>query len=62
MKIGDLVEWSASWLAGCSRSNIEDYRKQLGVVMEKSETVNCFKITWSDGQISDVHRDYLEVL
>tara|TARA_Y100000593_G_scaffold85977_1_gene163865 strand:+ start:1113 stop:1301 length:189 start_codon:yes stop_codon:yes gene_type:complete len=62
MKIGDLVKWSLSWLAGCSEKNIEDYRNQLGVVTGKSETTHCYKVTWSDGMTSDVHRDYLEAL
>ncbi len=62
MDIGDLVKWSLSWLASCSDKNIDDYRNQLGVVLGISETVNCYKVTWSDGQTSDVHRDYLEAL
>ena len=62
MEVGDLVKWSLSWIADCSDKNIESYRNQLGVVMGISETVNCFKVSWSDGKTSDVHRDYLEAL
>ena len=62
MKTGDLVKWSLSWIASCSESSMEVYRNQLGVVMGISETINCFKVSWSDGQISDVHYDYLEAL
>ncbi len=63
MDIGDLVKWSLSWLASCSDKNIDDYRNQLGFVIGISEeTVNCYKVAWSDGQINDVHRDYLEAL
>ena len=62
MKIGDLVKWSLAWIASCSDKTIEGYRNQLGVVMGISETIHCYKVAWSDGQISDVHRDYLEAL
>ena len=62
MKIGDLVRWSLSWIAGCVDGNIKDYRNQLGVVMGISETINCYKVAWNDGKTSDVHRDYLEAL
>ena len=63
MKTGDLVKWSASWLGGCSARAIKTYRNQLGIVLGISEeTVNCFKVTWSDGKTSDVHYDYLEAL
>ena len=62
MKTGDLVKWSLIWIADCSNKNIESYRNQLGVVMGISETVNCFKVSWSDGKTSDVHYDYLEAL
>ena len=62
MKQGDLVKWSLSWLAGCSGNSIEDYRSQLGVVMGISKTINCYKVTWSNRETSDVHRDYLEAL
>jgi len=62
MKVGDLVKWSASWLAGCSDKVAKNYRNQLGLVMGISETINCYKVTWSNGKTSDVHRDYLEAL
>ena len=62
MKQGDLVKWSLSWLAGCSGNSIEVYRSQLGVVMGISETINCFKVSWSNGEVSAVHYDYLEAL
>ncbi len=60
MKIGDLVKWSLSWLAGCY--DTEAYRNQVGIVIGISEVINCYKVTWTDGQTSDVHRDYLEEL
>ena len=62
MKTGDLVKWSLSWLADCHDKTRDEYRIQLGVVMGISETVNCYKVTWSNGQASDVHRDFLEAL
>ena len=63
MKTGDLVKWSLSWIASCLKEEGKDYRQQIGVVMGISgETVNCFKVSWSDGKTSDVHRDYLEAL
>ena len=62
MKRGDLVKWSWSWIASCDQVKAKVYRNQLGVVMGISETINCFKVSWSDGQISDVHYDYLEAL
>ena len=65
MKVGDLVKWSASWLAGCSDKAVKNYRNQLGVVMGVSVTdhnMDCLKVTWSNGKTSDVHRDYLEAL
>tara|TARA_Y100000034_G_scaffold120695_1_gene163949 strand:+ start:478 stop:666 length:189 start_codon:yes stop_codon:yes gene_type:complete len=62
MKTGDLVKWSAKWIAGCSEDTEELYRNQLGIAIERSDTVNCFKVTWSDGQTSSVHYDYLEVI
>ena len=70
MKVGDLVKWSVTWLAGCTdraekryhNQSIETYRKQVGVVMNKSKMVSCYTIIWSNGETSDVHRDYLEVL
>ena len=70
MKVGDLVQWSLSWLPGCTDrtekryrdQSIKTYRKQVGVVMNKSKTVNCYKVMWCNGGTSDVHRDYLEAL
>ena len=62
MNTGELVKWSVSWRASCADGNIGDYRNQLGVVMGISETIDCFKVSWSDGKTSDVHYDYLEAL
>ena len=62
MKTGDLVKWSVSWIASCDQVKAKVYRNQLGIVLGISETINCFKVTWSDGLTSDVHYDYLEAL
>ena len=62
MKTGDLVKWSLSWIASCTEATGKVYRQQIGIVMGISETINCFKVTWSDGLTSDVHYDYLEAL
>ena len=62
MNTGDLVKWSWEWIASCLREEGKNYRSQVGVVMGKSETVNCYKVAWSEGKTSDVHRDYLEAL
>ena len=72
MKVGDLVVWTASWLAGCvdrtekrhpmPYQTKEGYSKQIGVILSTSKTPSCYKVTWSDGETIDVHRDYLEVL
>ena len=63
MKAGDLVCWSLSWIVRCSDENKENYRKQLGFILGKSEDVtNCWIVVWDDGQKNEVHRDYLEVI
>ena len=63
MNTGDLVKWSWSWIASCDQVKAKVYRVQLGIVLGISEeTVNCFKVAWSDGRTSDVHYDYLEAL
>ena len=62
METGDLVKWSVSWIASCLNGEAKAYGGQLGVVMGISETVNCYKVAWSNGETSDVHRDYLEAL
>ena len=62
MNKGDLVKWSLSWIASCLREEGKGYRQQIGVVMSEGDIVSCYKVGWSNGMISDVHRDYLEVI
>ena len=62
MKSGDLVKWSLSWIATCLIEEGKDYRQQIGVVIDKGWTVNCYTVVWSNGKTSDVHYDYLEAL
>ena len=62
MSVGQLVKWSYSWLAGCEDEARERYRPQVGVLIEKSSDIlNCWLVCWSDGIISTVHKEYLEV-
>jgi alkylated DNA nucleotide flippase Atl1 len=67
MKAGQLVKWSSVWLAGCTSGvtyqSAAHYAKQIGVVVCPSiETVSCWKVVWSSGEISDVHYSFLEDL
>ena len=63
MKVGDLVKWSLSWLAGASEDNKIKYREEIGIVTAKSTDVwACWVIAWSDGRVDEVHRDYLVAL
>ena len=66
MKAGQLVKWSCSWLAGftkqqMAKGKIEHYRNQIGVLIERVDNpANCWAVAWSDGEISTVHKEFLE--
>ena len=63
MKVGDLVKWSFSWLAGASDDNKIKYREEIGVISARSEELHyCWVVAWSDGRVDEVHRDYLVLL
>ena len=64
MSVGQLVKWSWPWLStvGADDGKREHYRNQIGVLIEKSsDTINCWLVVWNDGEISTVHKEYLEV-
>ena len=64
MKKGQLVKWSNSWLGGCIEcGNLNLYIDQIGIVIDYSnETPRCWKVAWNNGEVRDVHIDYLEVI
>lgn len=67
MKVGQLVKWSPIWLAGCklgvTYQTADHYANQIGVVVCPSiETTSCWQVVWSNGETSDVHYSFLEVL
>lgn len=63
MKAGDLVKWSLAWLAGSSEDNQRMYRKEIGIVLAKSEELwACWVVAWSNGRVDEVHGDYLVLL
>ena len=66
MKSGQLVKWSSTWLAGCTKdahNKLEFYREQIGVVVGGStQTVNCWTVIWNNGERNDVHYEFLEAL
>ena len=68
MKAGDLVQWSQEWLDGCHNAKdpageLALYKIQVGILIERvSEPPQCWKVLWSDKDVSDVHFEYLEVL
>ena len=63
MKVGDLVKWSLSWIAGSLDEDKEKYRNETGFVLGKSEELpHCWWVAWNSGSVNEVHRDYLEVI
>ena len=63
MKIGDLVKWSLSWLAGASKDSHREYSEEIGIISGRSEELHyCWIVAWSSGRVDEVHRDYLVVL
>ena len=69
MKKGDLVKWSQIWLDGCKTAggdiveSLRFYRSQVGVILTPvDQPLDCYRVLWNDGQQSDVHYEFLEVL
>lgn len=62
---GALVTWSHIWLAGCGVDDRGIYMDKIGVVICPSPDPTlhkCWTVLWSDGEVDEVHTEYLRLL